>query len=122
MTNDVLRTYIDSLGLFTTCGVDFLGQGNSLALRHDPGSATEQRFFDGTREGSFNFSMLVKNESLETCLQTMNALTEALDLRDFVIENEFVTCYPVSQPVPIEETDDGFVYTCSFRLEYITRG
>ena len=120
-----LVKYINTLTLYSPLVIDFF-QGNleEIMIRHEPSQAKEISYMDGSRIGTFNFSIHAKSLNGKTAVDQLNYLIQKLDLN-----NQFeltplikVKIEPITTPMFTTKTDKNeFIYQCSFSLEYEAR-
>lgn len=103
----------------------FSGANEEIMARHDPSTAVEKRFFDGSRDGSLNVSYYTKSKDALKARDQLTAIIQALDIPDEVAVTDALTIKvePVTTPQPVGKTDTGaFTYTASVKLDYSIGG
>lgn len=101
--------------------LDFLGSGSeAIALRPEPGIATESRDMTGTRYGDFQFAIYCMSADPATATEQLYRYMKALDLTEFELsEGVTIKCEPVTNPHLITQYDTKIVvYAANFHVEY----
>lgn len=102
----------------------FPGTGTEeLICRTEPSTAVENRYLDGTREGTLNFAYYSKSLDQVTARTMLDSIVSALDFAGVEIsEGLTVNIYPVTLPAYVQKTDKGeHIFTAAFRIEYLNR-
>lgn len=100
----------------------FLNSGSEeIMCRQEPSNAVETRYLDGTRTGGLSFSYYAKSTSQVTARTQLDSIVNALDLAKFnLTDGYFVKIEAVTLPNFVTKTQSGeYIYTASFKLEYI---
>jgi hypothetical protein len=99
--------------------------GEMVMFRHDPSQATETRYMDKTRTGSFIFSIYCRSAESDVARSALDTLIDLLDLPEFfpIDPGCNIKCEALTTKVPVQKTDlNEYVYTASLGLEYYTEG
>lgn len=125
---DELAKYISTFGKMAVTDVDsFIDvDDDRILISQTPSSAKDTRYFDGSRKGTFNFDIQVKNESAKEAVQKLFELEALLDLPEgLALENDitFISCEVTKTATKIAETDKGYkIYASGFSLKYYIGG
>jgi hypothetical protein len=123
---DVTAYLLTKLTPYSTIFQDvFPGVGTEeIICRRDPANAVDNRYMDGSRAGSFNFSYYAKSTDMQKALAQLGDIITALDLpgETNITEVTRVKIEPVSTPSFVSKTEKlEYIYTAAFRLEYFVR-
>ena len=92
-----------------------------VIARHDPGSAREHSYIDGSAEGAVSISFYGRYKDAYTARATLNSIIEAPDNAQIEDEGDNLTISTeaVSLPQYISTDEKGFtLYTAGIRAEY----
>lgn len=93
-----------------------------VVCRHDVAPVIQKRFMDGSYKAAFNFSYYCRSLNVIQARQTLEAITEALNIQNFtglfgLTEGRLEA---ITRPTPVSEDESGVkVYTSSFQLVYL---
>lgn len=98
----------------------FTPDTEGIVCRHDPSTAKETKYLDGTSVGLQNASYYARSKDQKKAREQLDAFIAALDLCDIEISNGiFVKCEVVTAVSFVSKLENGAaVYTCAFRVEY----
>ncbi len=117
-----LHDYVRANGSpYAPVNLDFLSlAADSIALRVEPGTATESRDLSGARFGDFRYSIYCKSDDPAKASGQLYRYMEALDLEEFRIDDGLtVISEPETEPHFISQNaDKTVVYTAGFHIEY----
>ena len=125
---DTLTTFIERHSATSITDVDtfYTESSERFMIRQDPSSAVETRYFDGSRTGSFAYSIYAKSMNAQTAVAMLFEVEKLLDIPIGLhletgiqaIKNEIVQSAHF-----ITKTDkDEKIYTSSFLLDYYMEG
>ena len=122
-----LVAYINSnLNPYSNLVIDFFqGKLEEIMIRHEPSQIKEVQYFDGSRIGGFNFSLHTKSLNGKKATDQLYSFIDQLDLKGGLDLNPLLTVKiePVTSVRFISKTDKNeFIYSSSFKLEYLKRG
>lgn len=106
-----LTDYINTLGLYATCNISILPEGDGIAVIALPGGA-ETLFMDGTRDKDYNVQFNVKSRSQENCIAALNVIAQELeDLKTLNSNNDSFEFYEFNQtgrPSFVVQDEQGY--------------
>lgn len=125
--SEVLRDFIDTLGLPLTCRLDYLSETESLVLYPLPGGKVEKEYMNGKQDISLVFEVAIKTTDHQKTSSILWAVNSAL--ADFNLElpsqnNSYqFRGLEVSQPFLNDRDDQGFyVYMLDITARLETNG
>lgn len=110
--SEVLRDFINTLGLTLTCRLDYLSETESLVLYPLPGGKVEKEYMNGKQDISLVFEVAIKTTDHQKTSAILWAINYAL--ADFNLElpsqnNSYqFRGLEVSQPFLNDRDDQGF--------------
>ena len=110
--SEVLRDFINTLGLPLTCRLDYLSETESLVLYPLPGGKVEKEYMNGKQDISLVFEVAIKTTDHQKTSSILWAVNSAL--ADFNLElpsqnNSYqFRGLEVSQPFLNDRDDQGF--------------
>lgn len=96
-------------------------QKDSLLCRHDPSTAAEKRYADGSRRGIQNFSYIARCKDAKNCRSWLQTVIDSLDQKEIVVsEAVTIECEAVTLPQFISSSEDQkqTIYTASVKVEF----
>lgn len=125
--SEVLRDFINTLGLPLTCRLDYLSETESLVLYPLPGGKVEKEYMNGKQDISLVFEVAIKTTDHQKTSSILWAVNSAL--ADFNLElpsqnNSYqFRGLEVSQPFLNDRDDQGFyVYMLDITAKIETDG
>ena len=125
--SEVLRDFINTLGLPLTCRLDYLSETESLVLYPLPGGKVEKEYMNGKQDISLVFFVVIKTTDHQKTSSILWAVNSAL--ADFNLElpsqnNSYqFRGLEVSQPFLNDRDDQGFyVYMLDITARLETNG
>ena len=125
--SEVLRDFINTLGLPLTCRLDYLSETESLVLYPLPGGKVEKEYMNGKQDISLVFEVAIKTTDHQKTSSILWAVNSAL--ADFNLElpsqnNSYqFRGLEVSQPFLNDRDDQGFyVYMLDITANIETDG
>ena len=125
--SEVLRDFINTLGLSLTCRLDYLSETESLVLYPLPGGKVEKEYMNGKQDISLVFEVAIKTTDHQKTSSILWAVNSAL--ADFNLElpsqnNSYqFRGLEVSQPFLNDRDDQGFyVYMLDITAKIETDG
>jgi len=125
---DTLATFIDRHSTTAITDVDtfYTESSERFMIRQDPSSAVETRYFDGSRTGSFAYSIYAKSMDAQTAVAMLFEVEKLLDIPegfDLEIGIQGIKNEIVQSAHFVTKTDkDEKIYTSSFMLDYYMEG
>lgn len=110
--SEVLRDFINSLGLSLTCTLDYLSEDESLVIYPLPGGKVEKEYMNGKQDISLVYEVAIKTTDHQKTSSILWAINYAL--ADFNLElpsqnNSYqFRGLEVSQPFLNDRDDQGF--------------
>lgn len=125
--SEVLRDFINTLGLPLTCRLDYLSETESLVLYPLPGGKVEKEYMNGKQDISLVFEVAIKTTDHQKTSSILWAVNSAL--ADFNLElpsqnkSYQFRGLEVSQPFLNDRDDQGFyVYMLDITAHLETNG
>ncbi|HEM5088344.1 TPA: minor capsid protein [Streptococcus suis] len=125
--SEVLRDFINTLGLPLTCRLDYLSETEDLVLYPLPGGKVEKEYMNGKQDISLFFEVAIKTTDHQKTSSILWAVNSAL--ADFNLElpsqnNSYqFRGLEVSQPFLNDRDDQGFyVYMLDITAQLETNG
>lgn len=125
--SEVLRDFINTLGLSLTCRLDYLSETEGLVLYPLPGGKVEKEYMNGKQDISLFFEVAIKTTDHQKTSSILWAVNSAL--ADFNLElpsqnNSYqFRGLEVSQPFLNDRDDQGFyVYMLDITARLETNG
>lgn len=125
--SEVLRDFINTLGLSLTCRLDYLSETEGLVLYPLPGGKVEKEYMNGKQDISLVFEVAIKTTDHQKTSSILWAVNSAL--ADFNLElpsqnNSYqFRGLEVSQPFLNDRDDQGFyVYMLDITARLETNG
>lgn len=125
--SEVLRDFINTLGLPLTCRLDYLSETEGLVLYPLPGGKIEKEYMNGKQDISLVFEVAIKTTDHQKTSSILWAINYAL--ADFSLElpsqnNSYqFRSLEVSQPFLNDRDDQGFyVYMLDVTARLETNG
>ncbi len=118
--NDYLKSQLPDLPEIYTDIFPF-AEGESLLSRHDPSTAVEKRFLDGSRFGAVNLSYTARAKDPKVCRDRLNSILNTLDIKELIQASEGMAfeCEALTLPQFVTVDDkEQTIYTCAVRVEY----
>lgn len=112
-----LQDKINELGLFATCIIGLLDEGESLSIMAMPGGA-ETVYFDGMRDKNYQVQINAKSQDQVKCIDALTTIYQTLENLEYLpSENnsyEFNNITTTSLPSILDQDDQGFfIYVLS---------
>lgn len=125
--SEVLRDFINTLGLPLTCRLDYLSETESLVLYPLPGGKVEKEYMNGKQDISLVFEVAIKTTDHQKTSSILWAINYALaDLNlELPSQNDSYQFrgLEVSQPFLNDRDDQGFyVYMLDITARLETNG
>ena len=125
--SEVLRDFINTLGLPLTCSLDYLSENEGLVLYPLPGGKVEKEYMNGKQDISLVFEVAIKTTDHQKTSSILWAVNSAL--ADFNLElpsqnkSYQFRGLEVSQPFLNDRDDQGFyVYMLDITAKIETDG
>lgn len=112
-----LNNKINSLGLYASCSIGLLDDGESISIMAMPGG-DEVVYFDGIRDKNYQVQINAKSKNQLNCINALTHIYRTLEnLDDLPSENgsyEFQKITTQSLPSLLEQDEQGFfIYVMS---------
>lgn len=101
----------------------FQPDSDGIMCRHDPSTAKETKYLDGSSVGVQNISYYARSRDGQKAREQLDTFLSVLDLQEYEITTGlFITVEAVTNTAFVSKMDSGeFVYTCSLKIEYERR-
>jgi len=123
---DALTNFINTTHTITDVDTFYTESSERFMIRQDPSIAVETRYFDGSRTGSFAYSIYAKSMNAQTAVARLFEVENLLDIPegfDLEIGIQGIKNEIVQSSHFVTKTDkDEKIYTSSFMLDYYMEG
>ena len=92
----------------------------AIIARHDPSTARESSYIDGSFVGEQGVSYYARSIDAKKAREQLDAIITALDMGEFAIAGGImITCQVVANTMFVSKSDTGaFVYMNTLKIEY----